>query len=61
MLAWECTFEDELAIREEEGQEKERARMAIDMLADGKDISEIMKYSKLPREEIFRLKELALA
>jgi hypothetical protein len=29
------------------------------MLADGKDIIEIIKYSKLPREEIYRIQELA--
>jgi len=59
MLAWECTIEDELAIREEEGQEKgqekERIRMAEEMLADGEDINKIIKYSKLSREEIYRL------
>jgi hypothetical protein len=74
MLAWECTIEDELAIKKEEGQEEgieigkargkaegtedERLRMAEEMLADGEDINKIIKYSKLSREEVYRMQEL---
>ena len=62
MLAEKLVLENEyevLAAREEVREEM-RAQLASEMLADGKDIVEIVKYSKLAYEDVLRLKELAL-
>ena len=40
----------------EEGRDKEREKMALDMLADNKPIEEIVKYSHLSESKILELK-----
>jgi len=40
----------------EEGRDKEREKMALDMLADNKPIEEIVKYSHLPESKVLELK-----
>lgn len=54
---FEKTREEAKAEGREEGKEEGKIEMAIEMLKDGEPIEKIIKYSKLDREEILKLKE----
>ena len=63
MLAWECTYEDELAIQKEEGVEegieKGYIKAAIDMLKGGMTLHDVLKILELSDLQIRELKERA--
>jgi len=62
MLAWECTIEDELDIREEEGFEKGFLEGAKRMLNKGKSIQDVVDMLDLTASQVEELKKsLALA
>lgn len=63
MLAEKLVLENEFEVLQARKEARKEARMQLarEMLADGKDIFEIVKYSKLAHEEVCRLKELVLA
>ena len=54
------TYEYDLHESKEEGRAEERRAMAVAMLADGEPIEKIVKYSRLSKEEVLKLRESGL-
>lgn len=54
------TYEYDLHESKEEGRVEERRAMAVAMLADGEPIEKIVKYSRLSKEEVLKLRESGL-
>lgn len=54
------TYEYDLHESKEEGRAEERRAMAVVMLADGEPIEKIVKYSRLSKEEVLKLRESGL-
>ena len=54
------TYEYDLHESKEEGRAEECRAMAVAMLADGEPIEKIVKYSRLSKEEVLKLRESGL-
>jgi hypothetical protein len=60
MLAWECTIEDELDIREEEGFEKGFLEAAKIMLNKGKSIQDVVDMLDLTALQVEEMKKVLI-
>ena len=54
------TYEYDLHESKEEGRAEERLAMAVAMLADGEPVEKIVKYSRLSKEEVLKLRDSGL-